>query len=345
MKGSSFRSRLVPGLLAALLGVMLFAGSSQAAAPPRIEPKVLLTLPIVLDKDAAPGSVEDLKAIQDHVKKVLKKTMPATVGIRIGPSAGSGVIISADGYVLTAGHVSGDPNRDCTVILPDGKELKAKSLGCNTLIDSGLIKIVEKGNWNYVEMGDSSKLRRGQWCMSIGHPGGFKTGRSPVVRLGRVLLSSKVVIQADCTLVGGDSGGPLFDMDGKVIGIHSRIGGPITANMSVPVNTFRDTWDRLVKGDKWASLRNPKAGYVGVGFSTENDNLAITEVFGKSPAEGAGIKVGDVIVGIDGKKLGKRSELAAYLEGKKIGDEINLEVHRDKAPMTFKFKLGKPSDD
>src|SRR5207248_6192434 len=115
---------------------------------------------------------------------------------------------------------------------------------------SGLIKITENGKkWPFAEMSDSAKLKKGQWCLSLGHPGGFRRGRAPVVRLGRVLKFDTTLIQTDCTLVGGDSGGPLFDMEGKVIGIHSRIGGAITANVHVPADTYTETWDRLVKGE------------------------------------------------------------------------------------------------
>src|SRR5205807_1727365 len=97
----------------------------------------------------------------------------------------------------------------------------------------------------------SADLKKGQWVITVGHPGGFRPDRSPPVRLGRVIESTKSLVRTDCTIVGGDSGGPLFDMTGKVVGIHSRIGAPLSANIHVPVDTYRDTWDRLVKGEVW----------------------------------------------------------------------------------------------
>jgi len=367
MKGS-FRSRLVGGVSATFLALLILGSTAmQAADAPKtdpkdkvkqpadpkdkvkqaVEPKDTLKQPAVLEKDA-PVSVEELKAIQEHVKTILKKAVPATVGIQIGGASGSGVIINAEGYVLTAGHVSGAPNRDCRLILPDGKVVKGKTLGCNSGIDSGLIKITDKGKWNFVEMGDSAKLKPGQWCLAVGHPGGFKPGRTPVVRLGRVLVSAKGMVQSDCTLVGGDSGGPLFNMEGKVIGIHSRIGPAITANIHVPVNTYRETWDRLAKGESWGrgSRRRPAgSAYLGVGFSLETEDLVITDVYEKSPAEKAGLKAKDIIVAIDGKKIAKRSELAAFMATKKPDDEVSLEVQRDMKPVTVKVKLGKrPAD-
>src|SRR5262249_25394639 len=171
---------------------------------------------------------------------------PAVVGIQIGGASGSGVIVSEDGYILTAGHVSGKPDTECEIIFPDGKRVKGKSLGVNRSIDSGMIKITEKGKWPFAEMSRGPKPEKGQWVVSLGHPNGFISGRTPVLRLGRVLNSTDSLVQTDCTLVGGDSGGPLFDLDGKVIGIHSRIGPTITFNIHVPIATYNETWDDLV---------------------------------------------------------------------------------------------------
>jgi hypothetical protein len=181
------------------------------------------------------------------------KVQPAVVGVSIGPAQGSGVIVKG-GRVLTAGHVSGQPGRTVTLHLADGRKLKGKTLGRNADIDSGLIEITDKGDWPGVEMGKSADLKKGQWVVAIGHPGGYRANRTPVVRLGRVLEVNAGAIVTDCPLVGGDSGGPLFDLDGKIIGIHSRIGGPIMANLHVPVGTYVDTWDRLARGETWGGM-------------------------------------------------------------------------------------------
>src|SRR5262245_12340543 len=223
------RRMLVPTLLA----TFLLAAPALADSPP-------------LTKE--PTSIKELKELQSRVQDVYKKVTPAIVGIQIGGASGSGVIVTEDGYVLTAGHVSGKPDSECTVIFPDGKKVKAKSLGQNRGIDSGMIKITETGSYPYVEMGESKALQKGQWVVSLGHPGGYIDGRTPVLRLGRIITANDNLIQTDCTLVGGDSGGPLFDLDGKVVGIHSRIGPTITFNIHVPVSTYRETWDDLVAG-------------------------------------------------------------------------------------------------
>ncbi len=216
------------------------------------------TPPPVFNK-VAPESIEELRDIEKHVQQVLEKVMPSVVGVRVGPGQGSGVIISEDGLVLTAGHVSGTPNQNAFFILFSGKKLKAKTLGQYKSIDSGMLKIVlsdkDKENdrkYPFLEMGKSSELKRGQWVMAIGHPGGFRANRTPVVRVGRILVVNQFVIRTDCSLVGGDSGGPLFDMQGRVIGIHSRIGGAqITENIHVPIDAYRQHFAKLEKGESW----------------------------------------------------------------------------------------------
>src|SRR5205823_2864588 len=140
-------------------------------------------LPAVLDK-TVPESVEDLKALQKHVKSLLPRIIACTVNVKVGAGQGSGVIVSEDGYVLTAGHVSGKPGRDVDVVLPNGRKVKGKTLGNNGRIDSGMIKITTQEKWQFVEMGNSASLKKGQWCIAIGHPGGYEVGRSPVVRVG-----------------------------------------------------------------------------------------------------------------------------------------------------------------
>src|ERR1043166_8191567 len=117
-----------------------------------------------------------------------------------------------------------------------------------------MVKIADGKDTKYpfLEMGKSADLKVGQWVIAIGHPDGVRANRGPVVRVGRILVASQFVLQTDCTLVGGDSGGPLFDMEGRVIGIHSRIGGAkIIENMHVPIDTYREEWDRLAAGEEY----------------------------------------------------------------------------------------------
>jgi serine protease Do len=304
-------------------------------------------LPAVFSKDA-PEGVEDLRAIETHVQKVLKKVLPATVGLRVGSASGSGVIVSKEGYVLTAGHVSGDADRDVTVILHDGRRLKGKTLGANRGIDSGMIKITDKGDYPFLDMGDSEALKKGEWVIATGHPGGYKPGRSPVVRLGRVANVNSRIVQTDCTLVGGDSGGPLFDMRGRVVGIHSRISGPITANIHVPVNTYRDTWDRLVDAEVWGgrfgSRERPADAYMGVQMDFEGDSPRIAEVLPDSPAFKAGLLKDDVLAAIEGTQVKSFEDLASFLRRKKPGDKVVVDIVRGEKKQKIELVLGKRDD-
>jgi serine protease Do len=282
-----------------------------------------------------PSNVKDLEFLQKRVQDCLKKVDKAVVGIQIGSSAGSGVIISADGYVLTAGHVSGDPNRQASIIMPDGKRLRAKTLGWNKDIDSGLIKIEEKGDFPHVDVGESKLLKKGQWVVSIGHPGGFQPGRAPVVRVGRILERNASVIR--------------FDLEGRVIGIHSRIGPLLNLNYHVPVDTYRDTWDRLVSAEIWGGnplgslfgQRDRNLPWLGIVPDQEKMGLRISEVVKGSPAEKAGIVVGDVLLKIAETELKTPDELTNQLRKRKIGQEIVLTVIRKGEELEIRVQLAR----
>jgi serine protease Do len=327
-------------------GVQKAAIVPAPAVPDKAKDK---PLPAVFRKPN-PENLEDLKAVEKHVKEILAKVLACTVCIR-STGSGSGVIVSADGLILTAGHVSGEPGRDITIVMPDGKNYKGKTLGGNGTIDSGLVRIIEKGTWPFVEMGTSSDLKPGDWCITTGHPGGFKAGRSPVVRVGRILeindTTDAKYIRSDCTLVGGDSGGPLFDMHGRVIGIHSRIGGSITANMDVPIDTYRETWDRLVKGERWGRgigrPVRPTQGEpdLGVKLDADSKSCRVSEVAKDSAAEKAGVKPGDVIKKFDGKETATAARLLDEIKNKKPGDEVTFEIQRGKDTMSLKVIVGR----
>ncbi len=294
-------------------------------------------------------SLEDLKAQQEHVAKIVEKVMPAVVSVRVGASSGSGVIVSKDGYVLTAGHVSGKPDRDVKVILHNGKTVDGKTLGGNHGIDSGLIKIIDKGEWPVAEMGDSSELKIGAWCMVIAHHGGYKPGRSAPVRLGQVKNNDikKSTLTTDAKLVGGDSGGPIFDMHGRVIGINSRIGNALEANMHVSINPFRDEWNKIAKGETWGKLGGGGGGfgkngpYLGMQTELKDDKVVVKSVAPNSPAEKAGIKLGDEVLKLDDKEITGPMVLQKLLFGRKIGDQVTIEIRRDNAIHTLKAEIGK----
>ncbi len=199
-------------------------------------------------------TVAVLKRVEAKSRAVAARVAGATVGIinlslEGGRMAeGSGVVVSEDGLILTAGHVIGRPGCDLTVVFSDGRRAAAKSLGAIYARDCGLAAFVMAGKWPHVEMGRSDDIKPGAWCMALGHPGGIQQGRTPPIRLGRVLNSGKDArfLVTDATLIFGDSGGPLFDLDGRVIGIHSNIGANVNQNRHVPIDVFRQQWSDLV---------------------------------------------------------------------------------------------------
>ena len=147
----------------------------------------------------------------------------------------------------------------CEIVLPDGKRVKAKTLGVNSDIDSGMVKITDKGpndgKWPFMPVAKSADLKKGQWVVSLGHPGGPKTADRLSRGSGALQTNDKEIVQSNCTLVGGDSGGPLFDLDGNVVGIHSRIGLTLAQNIHVPTELFKNQWDKLVAGEVFGERR------------------------------------------------------------------------------------------
>jgi S1-C subfamily serine protease len=286
--------------------------------------------------------------MQEHVQLVTQRVTPATVAVVVGNAQGSGVIISSDGYVLTAAHVIGKPGQDARIYLHDGRRVAAKTLGSNRTFDAGLLKIDSKETngkaWAHVKLGDSSKIQSGQWCLAMGHPGGVQAAREPALRLGRVLhLDLPSAVTTDCTLIGGDSGGPLFNMRGEVIGVHSRIGGALTANLHVPVNTYVDYWERLSKGDNWGHIPGQEP-YLGVQGDADRTDAIITKVFERSPAAKGGIRAGDLVTRFAGKAVADFDKLKQFVQDQDPGSVVDVEVLRAGKRVQLQVAIGRFRD-
>jgi serine protease Do len=148
--------------------------------------------------------------------------------------------------------------------------------------------------------------------------------------------------------VGGDSGGPLFDLEGRVVGIHSRIGPTLNMNFHVPVDTFDETWDRLVKAEVWGGARSilnlfggSGNAFLGVQTEMRDGKIVVDVVVKDSPAEKAGVKKGDVLVKLAGASLNSIDDIPAQLKKKKVGDKVELELMRDGKPLTLQVTLAK----
>lgn len=301
--------------------------------------------PAFNDKKAPVGR-EDLLAIQGALTGVLEKARAATVCIELGEGSGSGVIVSADGLVLTAAHVSGGVQKDLTVVMEDGRKFKAVSLGVVADSDAAMVKITDKGEFPFVEVDRANSAQLGDWVFSLGHSGGYDKDRGSVVRIGRLVRMAERTVQSDCTLIGGDSGGPLFDMAGRLIGIHSRVGANLPMNMHVPMSVYVENWDGMLKSEfigEGPFVKKPEKGRGFLGLASEpaeGGGLKVTKVGKDTPAEKAGIKEGDVLRKLNGVELTTREQMQDLLKEMAEGDPLDFEATRNGEPRNFKFKLG-----
>lgn len=209
----------------------------------------------------------ELETFQNGLQSSVKKVYPASVRIitheRLTPSGGvmaSGVCVTKDGIIMTAGHLT-VPGGDYTIIFPGGKDVKAKGLGKIGLLDLGLLKITEVGTFPYAEMGWSSSLTIGEPCFSLAYPGSFSD--KLVLRFGEVLgkdVGQFHSLQTSCLMEPGDSGGPVFDMNGRVIGIRSYIGMPLNENYEVAVDNYRKYWKELETPKNYPGVPEADAG-------------------------------------------------------------------------------------
>ena len=253
---------------------------------------------------------------------------------------GSGFIITADGYVLTNAHVVADAS-EVTVKLTDRREFVAKVVGVDKRSDVALIKIAAKG-LPIVHFGDSSRLKPGQWVIAIGSPFGFENSvTAGVVSATARPLDENYVpfIQTDAAVNPGNSGGPLFNVDGQVIGInaqiYSRTGGYMGMSFAIPIDLALSVKDQLLTKGKVSRSR------IGVAVQEVNQKLATTFGLGtphgalisavepKGPGERAGLKPGDVITSVNGQKIDHSFDLPTVIAAIPPGTEAHIGIWHD----------------
>ena len=264
--------------------------------------------------------------------------------------AGSGFIISQDGLIVTNNHVV-DGAKELTVTLANKEEYPAKVVGRDPKTDIALVKIQPRGTLPAAALGDSERLRVGDWVMAIGNPFGL----SNTVTAGIVSAKGRVIgagpyddfIQTDASINPGNSGGPLFNMQGEVVGINTAIvpnGQGI--GFAVPVNLAKGLLPQLeAKGEV-------TRGYLGVNVQSITPQLAkslnlkdqkgalVADVTKGSPADAAGIKQGDVIVGFDGKDIAEVHNLPPLVAATPIGKEVPITILRSGTEHALKVKVG-----
>ena len=206
-----------------------------------------------------PETIEELRALEGHVQALVERVLPATVSIPYG----SGVLVrrDEDTYVLSAGHVTVSKGRELSIQTTDGTQMEGVSLGADRLVDVGLIQVHTEAEHPVVEIGTSADLKEGQWVLMLGHATIRKSGRTAPVRLGRVLYApDSGYLITDCTMQWGDSGGPLFDMNGRVIGINSRNNRNLAMNLHAPIDALVKRWAETTKGQGHTSIAQGNDG-------------------------------------------------------------------------------------
>jgi serine protease Do len=268
-------------------------------------------------------------------------------------SLGSGFIISGDGYVMTNAHVVDNADQ-ILVRLTDKREFKAKVIGKDTRTDVALLKIDAK-NLPVVALGDSSKLKVGEWVIAIGSPYGFDNSVTAgiVSAKGRSLPGDGYVpfIQTDVAVNPGNSGGPLLNVRGEVVGINSQIysrtGGYMGLSFSIPINLAMNVAEQL-KGTGKVSH-----GRLGVVIQEVTPDLAasfglkepkgavVSQVEPGGPADKAGLKPGDVILKLNGKEVEDSTQLPLMVGEAKPGSKVTLDLWRDRAEKQVTVTLGR----
>jgi len=272
-------------------------------------------------------------------------------------SLGSGFIIAADGYVLTNNHVVADAD-EIIVRLPDRSELEATLVGADPRTDVALLKIEATG-LPTVRLGDSSALKVGEWVLAIGSPFGFDhTVTAGIVSAtGRNLPSESYVpfIQTDVAINPGNSGGPLFNLQGEVIGINSQIftrsGGFMGLSFAIPIDVAMDVADQLRTEGKVSR------GWLGVAIQEVNRDLAesfglerpagalVAQVMDGGPAAKGGLRVGDVILSVDGHAIDMSADLPHLIGAIKPNTKAKLEIVRDGERETLTVQIGALPDE
>lgn len=272
------------------------------------------------------------------------------------PSSGSGVIVDKKGYIVTNNHVVGDAV-EVEVRFSDKSHLKGKVVGRDPDTDLAIVKVVAPKDLPAVPLGDSSKMKVGQWVMAVGNPFGLdRTVTIGVISgLGRenVNLSRyEDFIQTDASINPGNSGGPLFNLKGEVIGINTAIINFAQGiGFAIPSNIVQQVMPQLIEQGKvtrgWLGvgiqhLTAELAGKFGV---DENTGVLVNEVFEGDPAARAGIQPGDIIIKVDGKPVETPSTLAKIIAGFKPGHKAQVEILRDDKKHHLMVELGEKKEE
>jgi S1-C subfamily serine protease len=292
-----------------------------------------------LRDDDVVAAIEKVEASVTNINTI-RFERDAFLHVHPARGIGSGFIIDDRGHMLTNHHIT-TGSREIEVALTDGRAFEGKLVGSDPANDLAVVKI-DARELPVAELGNSSELRVGQTVIAIGNPFGLVGGPSVTVgvvsALNRHILAERVyenLIQTDASINPGNSGGPLLDLTAKVVGINTaNIPGAQGIGFAIPINTAKAVLDDIVK---YGRVTRPWLGVIGVDVSREvarRFNLAIDsgvfvmQIIPESPAEGAELQSGDVIVGIENMKLDSMEALQREIRTRRAGDNISLIVVR-----------------
>ncbi len=296
---------------------------------------------------AATGST--IGTTEEPVADVAAALSPSVVQIETTSGLGSGFIYRADGYILTAAHVVAGSNQ-VTVRLADGTRLDGTVVGADENSDVAVLK-VDQTDLPAALVADSDEVRVGQMAIAIGSPWGLdQTVTSGVVSsVGRTITGSdgipRTMIQTDAPINPGNSGGALADRHARVIGINDAIysssGGSDGVGFAIPIDTARSVADRLIAGEE---IHTALLGVNGTDPTTGPVGALVTGIVKGSPAAAAGLKVGDLITGYDGRPIQSFTDLGAAVRSSQPGDTVTLTVTRADQQITVQVTLAERTD-
>jgi putative serine protease PepD len=338
------RRRRGPALIAAALAALVLLAAAFVAGD-------------LLGRDDPPPRARDNSQPQrrTEIGAIYARASPAVVSVRTRGATGTGFLYARDGTIVTNAHVVGRANDVAVRFGPNARSVDAQVLGVDASSDLAVIKISagDTPNVDPLVLADSSRVRVGDTAVAIGNPFGLdRTATAGIISgLGRHIRAPNgveidQVIQTDAPINPGNSGGPLLNTRGQVIGVNSQIAtsgqtgnGNVGIGFAVPSNTARQVVPRLKQGQ---TIDRPWLGVVtGRVSPTSPDGAVVRSVRPGGPGQRGGLQVGDVIVGMNGRRVDDPADVSAAIRGQAPGDTVTVQVQRDGRPVTIDVELGK----
>jgi putative serine protease PepD len=337
------RSRRGLALLGAGLATILLLGAAFAAGN------------VLNDDKPAARKRAPAQTGRTAIGTIYSRASPAVVSVRTRGATGTGFLFDRDGTLVTNAHVVGRSRQVAVRFGPNGHSIDASVLGTDPSSDLAVLKIAvsDTPNVDPLALADSSRVKIGDTAVAIGNPFGLdRTATAGIISgLGRHIRAPNgveidQVIQTDAPINPGNSGGPLLDVRARVIGVNSQIAtsgqtgnGNVGIGFAVPANTVRQVVPRLKQGQ---TIERPYLGVItGRASPTQPDGAIVRTVRPGGPGARGGLQVGDVIVGINGRRVNDPADVASGIQGQAPGDVVTVQVQRDGQPVTLDVELGK----